>query len=118
LETARLRSIQHPHRSRVLLASFVLRDGVVPVRAHRVTLPQELTPALQRLSDTRHGAEHVWIAFADCHRIWFFTATPSLELSRERGRPVLEIRLYDELGDLLESACWVYTRDGEWERCA
>jgi hypothetical protein len=89
LETARLRSIQHPRRSKGLLASF-----------------------------TRRGAEHVWIAFTDYHRIWFFTATPSLDLSRERGRPVLEIRSYDEQGDLLESACWVYTRDEEWVRCA
>jgi hypothetical protein len=118
LETARLRSIQHPRRSIGLLASFVSRDGVIPVRAHRVILPKELTPSLRRLADTRRGGDSVWIAFADYHRIWFFTATPSLELSRERGRPVLEIRSYDEQGDLLESACWVYTRDEEWVRCA
>jgi hypothetical protein len=118
LETARLKSIQHPRRSKGLLTSFVSRDGVIPVGAHRVTLPQELTPALRRLADTGSGPEHVWIAFSHDHRIWFFTATPSLELSRERGRPVLEIRSYDEQGDLLESACWVHTRDEEWVRCA
>ena len=117
METARLRSIQHPRRSKGLLTSFVSRDGVVPARAQRVTLPQELTPALRRLTDTRSSPEHVWIAFSYDHRIWFFTATPSLELSRERGRPVLEIRSYDEYGDLLESACWVHTRDEEWVRC-
>jgi len=118
LETARLKSIQHPRRSKDLLTSFVSREGVIPVQAHRVALPQELTPALRRLADTRSSPEHVWIAFSDYHRIWFFAATPSLELSRERGRPVLEIRAYDEQGDLLESACWVHTRDGEWVRCA
>ena len=118
METARLRSIQHPRRSKGLLASFVSRDGVVPVQAHRVILPQELTPALRRLADTRSSPDHVWIAFSYSHRIWFFTATPSLELSRERGRPVLEIRSYDEQGDLLERACWVHTREEEWVRCA
>jgi hypothetical protein len=118
LETARLRSIQHPRRSKELLASFALRDGVVPVQARRVTSPRQLTPSLRRLTDTCCSSEHVWIAFTGDHRIWFFAATPSLELSRERGLPVLEIRSYDEFGDLLESACWVHTRDEGWVRCA
>ena len=118
METARLRSIQHPRRSKELLASFALRDGVIPVQARRVTSPRQLTPSLRRLADMCRSAEHVWIAFSGDHRIWFFTATPSLELSRERGRPVLEIRSYDEYGELLESACWVRTRDEEWVRCA
>jgi hypothetical protein len=118
LETARLRSIQHPRRSKELLASFASRDGVIPVQACRVASPRRLTPSLRRLADTCRSAEHVWIAFTEGHRIWFFAATPSLELSRERGRPVLEIRSYDEFGDLLESACWVRTRDEEWVRCA
>jgi hypothetical protein len=82
-----------------------------------VTLPQELTPALRRLADARSSSDHVWIAFSYSHRIWFFTATLSLELSRERGRPVLEIRSYDEQGDLVESNCWMHTRDEEWVRC-
>ena len=117
METARLRSIQQPRRSRELLASFALRDGLIPVHARRVTSPRQLTPSLRRLTDTCSNAEHVWIAFIGDDRIWFFAATPSLELSRERGRPVLEIRSYDEYGDLLESACWVHTRGEEWVRC-
>ena len=50
--------------------------------------------------------------------MWFVAGTTSLEMSRERGRPVLQLRVYDQQGALDEALTCVQTATNTWERCA
>ena len=48
-------------------------------------------------------------AWSERAAIWFVVGTISLELSRERGRPVLQMRVCDRVGTLDDS-------EGVWSR--
>jgi hypothetical protein len=50
--------------------------------------------------------------------IWFFTAEMSLSLSRERGRPTLEVGSYNVDGAMKEWQLWVCLNDGTWQQCS
>jgi hypothetical protein len=45
------------------------------------------------------------------------TAKFSLDRSRERGLPVVEVRRYDESGAIEESGTWVRIEKNSWQRC-
>jgi hypothetical protein len=49
--------------------------------------------------------------------MWFVAGTSSLELSRERGRPVLQLLVYNEGGALKEALTCVQTVGKSWEKC-
>lgn len=118
METARLRTIQQPSRVEALLESFVWHVYDLPDSVCKVQDRSELPGVLQRLSINAKKNEKTWGAWADRHRTWSFAAEMSLPLSRERGRPVLQVDAYAEDGQLTESGCWLSVRDGEWRRCA
>ena len=42
----------------------------------------------------------------------------SLPLSRERGAPVLTVRLQNEDGEVVDSGTWAFDPMGAWSRCA
>jgi hypothetical protein len=82
-----------------------------------VTSLSELTTPLRRLARTNALAESaVWLAWCDDGPIWFVTGTISLDLSRERGRPVLQMRVYNREGTLKEALTCVQTPGNVWER--
>ncbi|MGA2563397.1 MAG: hypothetical protein ABSF96_07545 [Steroidobacteraceae bacterium] len=90
---------------------------MVPHDAVRLTALSELTTPLRRLARTNALAESaVWLAWSDDGPIWFVTGTISLELSRERGRPVLQMRVYNRDGTLEEALTCVQTVGNDWER--
>jgi len=90
---------------------------MVPLDAVRLTSLSELTIPLRRLARTNALTESaVWLAWSDDGPIWFVTGTISLELSRERGRPVLQIRVYNRDGALEEALTCMHTTANVWER--
>ena len=117
MDTSRLRAIQEPRSALELLHTFASTSEHLPPASHEVKTAAELSAALQRLAKQDDSDDVVWVARADGMRIWFFSATPSLELSRERRRPVLKIRIHNEHGILIESLTCVYTKAQEWRRC-
>jgi hypothetical protein len=50
--------------------------------------------------------------------MWFVAGTAAMEMSRERGRPVLQLLVYDQKGALDEAVTCVQTAANTWERCA
>lgn len=118
MDTKKLRTIQQPSGVEALLDSFVWGVDVLPDGARKIRDRSALPGVLQRLAINAQKKQKVWGAWTDDHRTWFFAADMSLPLSRERGRPVLQVDAYTEHGDLTESACWLAVRDGEWRRCA
>jgi hypothetical protein len=58
-----------------------------------------------------------WSCWTQGYRAWLFTAEMSMELSRERGAPVLQVNLYGDDGSLRESATLMNGPSGKWQRC-
>jgi hypothetical protein len=119
VETEKLRTIQQPSQVEALLESFVWSVDILPDGARKLLDRSELPGPLQRLAVNLKKKDKIWGAWTDDRQhVWFFAAEMSLALSRERGRPVLQVDAFGEDGKLSESACWVAVRDGEWRRCA
>ena len=115
METRRLRAIQNPSRTLALLESYAASHELLTCAAYRITRVSELTAPLRRLVCELEVDS--WCAWADAGQIWLFCATASLELSRERRKPVLQIRLYGQRGQLVEASTCVFTSDRGWQRC-
>ncbi len=109
--------MQAPRRALGLLVSLVQRHGDLPLSAYRVNSAKELSPALRQMASAAPSGEYVWVAWQDGERIWFYTAALSLELSRERGRPILELWLYNERAELHEASTWLRNADESWRQC-
>ena len=115
-ETHRLRKLQQPSHVARLLESLVSHAELVPSGAHPVrdlkSMPRDLRSVAAHA--TKHG--RAWSCWEHTFRNWMFTAEMSLALSRERGRPVLQVDIHDETG-FRDSALWMADRDGKWSRC-
>lgn len=118
METSRLLKFQYPKRAQSLLESLACRDDFLPRGAHRVAAVDQLPTTLKLLAERHRSSESAWLAWTDGGRIWFFAASPSLALSRERGKPVLSTSVFDAQGSLIESANWVFTEFAGWQKCA
>jgi hypothetical protein len=117
METQRLKTIQVPDHTLGMLESFAITVLGVPPEARRVNRLAELPPQLRRHIGTGPGQQYVWFAWSAGERTSLLTGTLELERSRERGRPVLEVRSYDADGLLEEASAWVRTGPTEWVRC-
>ena len=118
METSRLIKFQHPKRAQSLLESLACRDDLLPRGARRVAAANELPTTLKLLANQYRSSESAWLAWSDGGQIWFFAASPSLALSREHRKPVLNTSVFDAQGSLIESASWVYTDFAGWQKCA
>jgi hypothetical protein len=74
--------------------------------------------ALQGVIFQAMHKDRAWCAWKDNSRIWLLTCEMLLELSRERGSPVLNVQLYGEDGELKDSDSWALDREGKWRRGA
>ena len=79
-----------------LLDSLLGSDSFIPVNATPINTAVELPAPLRRLSRLIDGQDSVWRSWREGKRIWFFEGVYSLDLSRERGKPVMNLREYDE----------------------
>ncbi len=117
METQRLKSIQVPDRTVHLLESFACDRFGISRGAYRLRNLSELPPQLRRHVGDGPAQQYAWFAWQVDESIYLVTGSMSLERSRERGRPVLEIRSYNPRGMLEEFAAWVRTHGDHWERC-
>ena len=117
METLRLRQIQAPSQVESLLEAYVLRAGNLPEGAYQIRDRSELPGRVQTIVSWATTQGHVWLGWTRGAQIWLFTGEMSLPLSRERGTPVLIIRLHNEEGELVDSGTWRYAT-GNWSRCA
>ena len=118
METQRLRALQHPNRATTLLESWATTQDIIPGEARRIRAESELSEQLRCLVRGCNVNGSVWCSWTDGHRIWFVAAAPSLELARERKKPVLKIKVYNECGEMTAAAVYVHTSDHGWQRCA
>ena len=118
MQTMRLFAYQSPSRIAALLESLLQTCGHVPGNARKVTDRSELPSALQKVVINSQNTERVWSAWTDEARIWLFTAEMSLELSRERGCPALQVGSYEVDGKLIRWQVWTYLKNSTWQQCA
>jgi len=118
METKRLRTIQQPAFCEELVEACVHARKLVPPGAPRVNSRSELTTQLRELTRRNSPDDEyaVWLAWSYGATIWFVAGTLSLDLSRERGRPVLQLLLYNRDGALEEALTCVQTPANHWER--
>jgi hypothetical protein len=117
MDTMRLRTIQVPDRTYELLESFAKDHLRVDDDARRPAHLDDLPAQLRRHVGEGANQQYLWFAWEDIDRIYLITGALALDLARERGRPVLEIRRYDHDGTLLEDSTWMRVASGRWEKC-
>jgi hypothetical protein len=117
METMRLRGIQHPSEVERLLESYILRAEILPSDASRIRIAGSMPKELRGVVMQAVKLGKTWSCWTQGHRTWLFTAEMSLELSRERGAPVLQVSLYGNDGTLRESAVLTTGPSGKWQRC-
>lgn len=118
METLRLRRIQEPSRIENLLEAFISRARILPENAYQIRDARELPAGLQAVVTRSTDQGQVWSCWARGAELWLFTCDMSLPLSRERGTPVLLVRVYGEDAEVKDSGTWRYDPLGTWSRCA
>jgi hypothetical protein len=120
METIRLRGLQKPSHCEQLVDACVRGRRMVPASAVRTTLSELSIPlrVLAQRNSSLGDSSTAWLAWSKGGSMWFVAGTTSLEMSRERGRPVLQLRVYDQEGALDEAVTCVQTAANTWERCA
>jgi len=106
METVRLRRIQEPSRVETLLEAYISRARILPEGAYQVRDRTALPNRLQAIVSQASSDAHVWSAWARGAHFWLFTCEMSLPLSRERGAPVLIVRLHNEDAEVIDSGIW------------
>ena len=114
----RLKRILQPSSVQRLLEAVVTRALLVPREWYQVRDPAGFPESLRRVVARTASTERVWSAWTDGHRISLFTSEMSLDLSRERGAPVIQVAEYHENGELRAAGHWLYDKAGAWRRCA
>jgi hypothetical protein len=118
VETLRLSKLQQsPSHIKRLLEALVVRAKLVPEEAYQVRLTSAVPKELRGVAELAAKEGRVWACWAHGFRAWLFTAEMLLDLSRERGAPVIQVNVYDE-GGLKDSGLWMPNQDGSWQRCA
>jgi hypothetical protein len=117
MQTMKLRALQQASRLELLLDSLVTSQNWVPPGARPITDRSELASALQKLAIKVAKSEGAWRAWEGYDGVRLFIAEMSLDLSRERGCPVLKVSYYTDAGRLQLYSLWVQLTDGAWRRC-
>jgi hypothetical protein len=106
-----------PKQTEELLEAFARAHNLVPADASRIKSPAELTRPMRRLITLAEATGIRWLAWSSKLRLLLLMGAPSLDLSRERGCPVLQVQVFDEEGTLLDSCNCLRTTEGKLERC-
>ena len=116
--TQRLRHIQSPSKAEMLARSLLSETVECPPGACWIQRASELSSNLQRIVRNLRRDCGAWTACATEQSSRLFTAEVEFDLSRDRGKPVLRVRAYNEQGRVTHSDLWVRLADEQWTRCS
>jgi hypothetical protein len=95
MHTLRLRTLVDPRQARVLLDSFVATVGKLPAAARQQADLARLPLAFLERAEQAEAQGSIWSAWTHGSDAWLFIGQLNLHRSRERGRPVLELEVFD-----------------------
>ena len=116
--TMKFRAMRRPSYLEGMLRSLVTNRGWVLPDAETILDPGELPPALAKLATDAENTGGVWRAWLTRDGRRLFVAELSVELSRERGVPVLQVHYCNDDGALQEYSTWAHLANGLWQQCA
>jgi hypothetical protein len=114
MRTMKLRTLQAPSALQTLLSSLVASQHWVTAESPQVLERSDLPSALQKVAIKASEGDGAWLAWTSYDGIRLFIAEMSLDLSRERGNPVLKVSNYNDEAQLLKYSVWVQLTDGSW----
>ena len=114
METLRLRRMQESSRVERLLEAYISRAGNLPFGAYQLRDQKELPRSLRTILAQAVERGEVWSCWASGYRLWLFVAHMPFDRSREHGAPVIELRVYDENAELMDSGAWTFGPRGTW----
>ena len=94
---------------------LVLRATLVSDSAYQIRDVASVPVELRRIALRAIRKGQAWTCWVDLNHTWLFTGEMPLALSRERGRPVMQVEFYDDDG-LKDSGLWMSDADGKWQR--
>jgi hypothetical protein len=116
MHTITLQAVKHPSRLGVLLRELVRSFDIVPQEAYEMAARDNLPPALRRVAVCAEHLDACWACWIDENgQVWFFVGELPMALSREHGKPVLQLDRYGEDGLILETSRWLQAA-GKWSR--
>jgi hypothetical protein len=119
VDTLKLRGIQHPSKVDRLLESYIAGADTLPKNACQIRTVVAVPTPLHGLVMQAIKLGKSWSCWTrGSTQTWLFTAEMSLPLSRKRGAPVLQVKLYGDDGLLRESGTVTTDQSGKWSRCA
>ena len=95
METRRLRTLNDPREAQLLLESYVASAAKLPAAAQQQSDLARLPLAYQERVEKAESDGSVWGAWTHGPEAWLFIGQLNLNRARERGRPVLEVEIYD-----------------------
>jgi hypothetical protein len=101
-----------------LLEALIVRAALVPLGAYPIRAAASVPTDLRKIAKLAVHSGRAWSCWTHGSRTWMFTGQIPLELSRERGAPVLQVDVYDDDGLKDSSGLWMPDRAGNWQRCA
>lgn len=116
--TQRLRHLRSPSNAEVLARSLLSQTVECPPRGWWINEASELSSQLQKIARNLRKDAGVWTAYATTHSAHLFAAELEFDLSRDRGKPVLRVREYNEQGRVTHSDLWLRVTDEHWTRCS
>jgi len=117
VDTLKLRRIQHPRQLERLLESYIARADLLPKGVCQIRSVVAVPTPLHGLVMQAMKLGKSWSCWTQGSQTWLFTAEMSLPLSRKRGAPVLQVKLYGDDGLLRESGTVTTDQNGKWSRC-
>jgi hypothetical protein len=112
----KLRTLQAPTALESLLGSLVASQHWVAAEAPRIFERSDLPPALKKLTVKAAKGDGAWQAWTSYDGIRLFIVEMPLDLSRERGYPVLKVSFYNDQAQLQRYSVWVQLPDGGWRQ--
>lgn len=117
MQTQRLQSLASPGHVEQLLDSYVTMSNVVPPTAARRRDWAGLPVDLRHLAARAAADGCACLAWSEGEATWLFAASIAMERSREFGRPVLEILVYDSITRARRCIVAARLPDGAWRDC-
>ena len=117
MHTVTLQTIKRPSCVGVLLRELSHETDVIPKGAYEIAERNNLPPTLRRVAQCAEHLNASWACWVnDAGQVWFFVAEMPLQLSRDQGKPVLQLDRYGDDGLIIETGRWVKGSGEKWQR--